>query len=277
MKRRDRNKVIGSTAPERPHKESDDRHVHVEPGVEIDFVRDVKDRYEAVQKDGAASTKKQLYWTKIGAVLLLATAVFTFWQGYSARESVNASLESLKTARKQFELDQRPLVTDSCCVFAGPTGTPQVPTKIGQHFEVNVEFRNIGKTPAFNLIIHLHLLFGNAVVTEMRADQPDTQKSETILPPGDSIGGTAFSVKDTYNFNNAAVDPSSFVNWDGSQPVLVFGRITYDDRFGNHYCTPIAHTWFQCTTWALALGRTLLLPGNVRYKLPDMCPADIQY
>ena len=80
---------------------STNRHVYVEPGVQIDFVQDLKKKYDAAQSDNKTHTDKQLFWTKVAAGLLLLTAFFAGWQGFLIRKSINNNT-------KQFQLEQRP-------------------------------------------------------------------------------------------------------------------------------------------------------------------------
>ncbi len=56
-------------------KESTNRHVYVEPGVQIDLVQDLKKTYQSGQADSTTHNNKQLFWTKISAALLFIVAL----------------------------------------------------------------------------------------------------------------------------------------------------------------------------------------------------------
>jgi len=84
------------------------------------------------------------------------------------------------------------------------------------------------------------------------------------LDPGQDGDVTAISIKDTYSRETPLFEPSQVINWDGSNPIFVFGRITYQDTAGQKYCTPFLMHY---------------LPGNWAYTLKlhdlsvgDLCP-----
>lgn len=54
---------------------STNRHVYVEPGVQIDFVQDLKDQKDSERGEDKADKRRQLFWTKIGSGLVL---LYTF-------------------------------------------------------------------------------------------------------------------------------------------------------------------------------------------------------
>jgi len=47
------------------------RHVYVEPGVQIDLVKDLRDKYERSENESTTYNNKQLLLTKVSAALLL--------------------------------------------------------------------------------------------------------------------------------------------------------------------------------------------------------------
>src|ERR1035438_264438 len=74
-----------------PKKETTNRHVYVEPGVQIDFVQDLKDQHQAEQYKNTTNSNKQLFWTKVTAFLVLIYALLTFWQARSTNRLVAMS------------------------------------------------------------------------------------------------------------------------------------------------------------------------------------------
>src|ERR1700674_411845 len=85
-------------------KESTNRHVYIEPGVQIDLVKDLKDTYKASRGESTTHNKKQLFWTQVSAGLLFIYAALAWWQGWSAHKTLQAVGE-------QFRLDQRPYLS----------------------------------------------------------------------------------------------------------------------------------------------------------------------
>src|ERR1700692_2481818 len=108
--------------------ESTKRHVYVEPGVKIDLVKDLKEKYETAQGDSTTHSNKVLFWTKISAALLL----------------VYVSLTAIQTwlIKHQFVEDQRPYVWFN-------SELPSI--QANQPIIWNVIYQNYGRSPAFKL------------------------------------------------------------------------------------------------------------------------------
>jgi hypothetical protein len=181
-------------------------------------------------------------WWKTTAEMLgiAAVVVYTVFSGFqmhyahqqavAGTSAAQAATESLKTIKEQFQLDQRPYIA----VINYETAKLN-PFIKGKPIWVNIVFKNLGKSPAFNVTPHAHMLFISNV-TQFRIEPPDTEKGSGIVDVGQEKNTTAISRKDPFN-ESILIAPSEYANWDGTQ-VIVFGRISYDDRFGNSYCTP---------------------------------------
>jgi hypothetical protein len=122
----------------RSQKESNKRHVYIEPGAKIDFVEDLRKKYETAQTDDNTHKTQQLLWTKIAAGLLLVTAGITWWQGCLTRESITNN-----TA--QFQVSQRPWIEVGG--KAEPIGGASVAT--GEQPAIYTTIENVGNTPAW--------------------------------------------------------------------------------------------------------------------------------
>src|ERR1700682_747758 len=82
---------------------STNRHVYVEPGVQIDFVKDLKDQHQTSQTEDRAQQKKQLFWTRVATALILLYTAFAGWQTVLTNVAI-------KDGRNNFIKDQRPYV-----------------------------------------------------------------------------------------------------------------------------------------------------------------------
>jgi hypothetical protein len=161
-------------------------------------------------------------------------------QARSAKVSANIAAQSLNALRDQFQLEQRPYITikryESTDLLTNKLASPTV----GKPIVFTIAYGNVGKSQALNVIIHCHLLFGSHL-SEFRIEAPDTRKTGSPLAPGsDNDHSTAVSITDTYARETPALDPSTVISWDGSDPIILFGRISYEDIFGNLYCLPYA-------------------------------------
>lgn len=246
-------------------KESTNRHVYIEPGAKIDFVQDLREEYETAQSDDKTHKNRQLFWTKVAAGLLFATAGLTLWQAYSSHRTLNAIQE-------QFRLDQRPYI--SIIKFEIMDSIVDGKPKANQAFEagkpliVNLNLKNVGKSSAINTIFHYHVIFGN--FDKFRIEPTDKGKNGLVLDPGAERTVTAISVKDPYSREVAWVSADDIVNWDGSNPVMLFGRFSYEDTTGHFYCTPYTLTYLPDNpNWAYSSGMKI---GGIDYLVSDLCP-----
>ena len=56
-------------------KEMDYGHIHVDGGVEVDFVQELRKKHDSERSEDAADRKKQLFWTRATAVLVFISSV----------------------------------------------------------------------------------------------------------------------------------------------------------------------------------------------------------
>jgi hypothetical protein len=78
---------------------STNRHVYVEPGVQIDLVQDLKKTYQSSQTDSTTHGNKQLFWTKISAGLLFLVALIYCGQLYQMIDQNRLTRESFKAVQ----------------------------------------------------------------------------------------------------------------------------------------------------------------------------------
>jgi len=142
------------------------------------------------------------------------------------------------------------------------------PPTVGQPFGITVELKNLGKSTARHVYIHRHLLFGKQYPSKLKVEPADVQKTSIVLEPGSpSQFTTAVSVKDTYQIESIYVPDDAFLPWDGTMPIIVFGRVTYEDAFGNLYCTPLGAAYLDPNSWS---NLTDFPPSKI--SLSDLCP-----
>jgi hypothetical protein len=228
------------------------------------LVKSFREEYRANQSNNTAHNKRQLFWTKISAGLLLGYVGLTFWQACSAQQSLN-------TIKNQFQLETRPYISITGFQWldtgTGNTADAVKSPIIGKPLAITVGFVNVGKSVAANLVVHRHVLFGTHTI-EAKVEPVDEDHIDSTLDPGKGNHTTAISIKDTYSNESAIIDRNEVVNWDGSWPIIVFGRITYEDSFGNKYCTPYFSEFLQTGDWLVGSG----VRGTSIQKATDLCP-----
>lgn len=210
----------------------------------------------------------------IGIAAVVAYTVFSGFQMYYAGQQATAAItasaaatQTLKTIQGQFQLDQRPYVLILGYAVADPkTGKPTSP-KVGKPVIVIISFKNVGKSPALHFISHRHLLFGSNI-SQFRIEPPDDKtKAGSILDSTHEGHMVAFSVKDTFNAESILISPSDIINWDGSA-IVVFGRFSYEDTFGNLYCTPYMASKLSTGEW---VNMSELAEGRL-HNVTELCP-----
>lgn len=138
----------------------------------------------------------------------------------------------------------------------------------GHPFFVEIGYENKGASTALHVYTHRHVLFGDQYKL-LKIEGPDAEESADRLDPGVPPHVTdAVSVQDTYKVESIYVDPNSLRPWDGTMPIVVFGRITYEDKFGTRYCTPFGAAYLNAQTFS---GLSAFPPQKI--SISDLCPA----
>ncbi|HUD55361.1 MAG TPA: hypothetical protein VMR02_09050 [Terracidiphilus sp.] len=115
----------------------------------------------------------------------------------------------------------------------------------GFPISVNINFKNMGKSAAFRLTLHRHILMGGEEAEEFRADSPPGATGSAVLEPDMSQFTSAASLRDTFAKETILIDPKDLVPWAGQKDVLIFGSFYYLDIFGTLYCTLMPKTGAQ--------------------------------
>ncbi len=183
----------------------------------------------------------------------------------AATVASQAATDSLNETRKQFQQDQRPYISIVDYAISDIKTHKSSPPVIGKPLVVTISFRNTGKSRAINTIPHRHILFGSHL-NDFKIEPADSNRvGNTIDPGAKPIFTTAISVRDTFQNESFRVDPNDIINWDGSKPIIVFGRVSYEDIVGNFYCLPYAVSRLQDGSW-------LDLNNWAGRSVSDLCP-----
>jgi hypothetical protein len=139
--------------------------------------------------------------------------------------------------------------------------------KVGEPMAVNVEFKNIGKTTAYHFIAHYHLLFGKDV-NRIKSEPMDQSRGGTTIDAGAEATVSPISVRNTYTRESPSVKIADIINWDGSDPVIVFGRLAYTDEAGVLYCRPFIYEYIP--------GNWMVLANEGDVTVEELCPSGKQ-
>jgi hypothetical protein len=180
---------------------------------------------------------------------------------------VGVAIVGLFQAKGNFQHEQRPRISAGSYTILD-TVTKDYGPNMGHPFAVNIILKNVGKSAAYHVYIHRHVLFGKQYPL-LKVEPPDIKKTSIVMEPGsDPIVTSAVSVKDTYTVESTYIAPDAFLPWDGTNPIVVFGRITYEDSFGNVYCTPFGAGYLNGQTFA-----TLSTFSPQDISVSDLCPS----
>lgn len=244
---------------------STNRHVYVEPGVQIDFVQDLKKKHDTERLEASTHEKKKFVAELVTIILIAIYAAITGWQGCLTRESIDNN-------SKQFQIDQRP--------YLWTTNTnPQISIVAGQRVWANIQMADYGKAPAIKLRVAGMIFFGPTAKNDADvwfnglADKvfTDPDMSEFVVPPGipslfpptpkrdvskDDVGkheskpeapfnagfggGGYFTVMSEKVLSQPDVD--YILGTD--QSAFIVARLQYFDAFGNRYWTNVCMSRF---------------------------------
>lgn len=204
-------------------KENTNRHVYIEPGVKMDFVQDLRDKFDAGQKDSASHSKKILLWTIISAALLFIYAGLTFWQGHIARKT-------LKTTSEFFQRDQRPYVF-STKINPAQAAPPH-------NLATQIFYLNYGKSPAMHERREGWIFYGDGALAQAYdwfkdlGDKPlkwDVRQGEGLLMQQEPAYTTIGS-REPFSGDQSQVDALQYV---------IAWRVEYEDSFGARYWSDV--------------------------------------
>src|ERR1039458_4873190 len=126
---------------ERSEEKTTNRHVYVEPGVQIDFVKDLREQYKTTQESNTAHNKKVVFWTKVGAGLILVYATITFVQTCYTKKAAEQAIKSMQVEERAW-VGVRSLA---------PQGMPHPIIAPDSDFGMSAVIENGGKSPALPL------------------------------------------------------------------------------------------------------------------------------
>jgi hypothetical protein len=201
---------------------STNRHVYIEPGVQIDFVKDIRKQHDADQTENRSLQRKQLFWTRVAAGLILLYTAFAGWQ-------VSLTNTAINDARENFSKDHAPYMWV----------TPQIPVlNPNEPFRWDIQYSNYGRSPALELHSCARAAYGPMGLSALDAvklpiiDSPECKDqrghSTSVNPPGYSGYTTALGQAPLQKS-----DIETIKSVDGG--ALVLGVIEYTDATGHAY------------------------------------------
>ena len=235
--------------------------IHVRGEVETKFPPDIAEQHKTDRKEDKADAKKRYVVELLTLAAVVIYAGIAGWQGCETKTIIALT-------QKHFQIDQRPYVKISDIEFIEPP-------MVGKPVRINVVLKNVGKGQAQNVFILRHLLF-RPQESQFRVDPAniDDGKLGRVIDIGDSVTTTATSVRDTYAVGESyEINPADIVPWDGTEIVL-FGRVAYEDRFGNKYCYPFMMQKANGSMWAAMMGMHIENPDHIVYW-NELCPKEL--
>lgn len=225
------------------NEKSTNRHVYIEPGAKIDFVQDLKEKYDSAQGDNKTHNDRQLFWTKIASGLLLITAGFSGWQGCTAHRLI-------KNTSTQFQKDQRPYVW-----YGGSFDPNGLHVVENEKLSLNIHWINYGRSPATRVVATSGIFFGPDAMekaddwfvhlgTDPLPENPPS--SEMVVPPGIPSD----PIKTFGGFSTIQTDKplaSDMVNYilSTDEPLAMVIRVQYYDGYGNRYWSDMCLSRFK--------------------------------
>jgi hypothetical protein len=223
---------------------STNRHVYIEPGAQIDFVQDLRQKHDAAQEQSATHNKKVLFWTITSAILLFIYAGITGLQACLTRQSLR-STETFAT------LEMRPYLylAPEGNIPGLTTGTTQIPNR-GIGFFAMIHTKNFGKSPARHVFNVGEILIGDNLTkvdewfTQIGVPLHMTVDSQTgwhMMPNGIGIEEKSAIMQEAYWDVTAYQLKELKTNELPTPPAMLVDRIEYNDSVGTLYWTDICY------------------------------------
>ena len=175
--RKQHNHLHSDEQQQSAQKENTNRHVYLEDGAKIDFVKSLVDKYDASQATETVHNRKQLLWTIVAAFLVFIYTAITGVQTWLTRQSINNN-------SKQFEIDQRPYLWTTNTI-------PTISLVPNEQMWANIQIVNFGKAPALSARVTGAILVGPSALrladqwfTEVDNRMDSPEMTEMVIPPG---------------------------------------------------------------------------------------------
>jgi hypothetical protein len=209
-----------------------------------------------------ASRKTQIRWIAEGIAILTGLGVLSIytWDHFQ-RE-------------RQFNSEQRPYISViDVTFFAFPSENfagkelrfvPSPPVA-DRPVVAKALFSNVGKSTAYNVLIHRHILLARQISSSFKIEPADVEEKGRTVTVGEQDFTEAITAKDTFSLESGYIPNDQPMPWDGSERIVTFGRITYQDSVGTQYCTYWA-------TMLLQSGASLAIGSIAGRDVSELCP-----
>jgi hypothetical protein len=212
-----------------------------------------------------AYESSSLLVAKIAAFISAAYFIATVCILLETRHATKIAQITLDKTIENFQAEQRPYIGIlKFETLSFDTKNPG-PLQKGQPAVFNIPYKNVGKSTALNVILHRHVLFESQLPEFRIEPMAKDDLGSTVMDPGDELHTNAVSVKNTFSIETAGIPESQLANWDGSEKILVFGRISYEDNFSNLYCTPFSVAYVS----GIIVTNTVIEGHRMR----ELCPS----
>lgn len=178
------------------------------------------------QRRMADAADRQVYWTRSGflgaltvsildLVLLSATLMAAVWAGLQAKRAANAGWAAISDTRQTTYVELRAYLT-------WETGAISFD---GHDFQLEIQIRNTGQTPAYNVTYELSHDVYDVPEDEITFGQPDVRDGKSILGPG-----AIFPIAIKWPEEDRA--SYTLINAWQIHSIYVWGRIKFKDAYG---------------------------------------------
>jgi hypothetical protein len=242
-----------NSSKEENHKSDNRENPSGSPGANI-----VSNTTPSIGRDNPSTTTKQERFPRLKewqpVAEMVGIAVLVVYTGVTIALWCS-SKQANKIATDNFREVQRPYAI----VQSFASNFPE----LGKPIFVDIHFKNDGMSPAVDGLIFRHVVFGkDAESTSLRKDNcADRTRfgGGNVWGQGEPyLAGAASTIDPFFVFTinlTAAPPPDKMKNWDGAEPIIVFGTVCYDDRF---------HSRTYYTEFAARYHRTETQPGQFR-------------
>lgn len=186
--------------------------------------------------------------------------------------SLQQTVRALTFQTYSLQIEQRPYIVSGDIIFADAKGRTLVAPIKDRPLFVMVLFKNTGKSPALNNVLHRHLIFSSDRIRDIRGEPIDKGSiGTTIMQGAPPFRTTAVSLRDTFANETAKIEPGEIVNWNGTDQIILFGRNTYEDVFGKSYCDPFIFVYLDSGGWLYSPTITTE-DDSFNFVINDLCP-----
>lgn len=209
--------------------------VHVRGEIEANVPANFIEQYKAARQENTSRDNWRFFVEIATLVFVIAYSGLTALMYIANKKSADAAKSAADTAATSLRIDQRAWV--GLIKVSLTDGTK--PVSAGKPIYINVEFKNLGKTPAYNVVGHARAT--TAIASNLWDHSVNGSRYGLLQPNGD-VSTTVIPFMNLDDYQPVPLTQEAMNQLKaGNAVIYVSGWMTYEDLFRNPHWVEICY------------------------------------